>query len=320
MYPSYDMILLRQQLLEQIITGRRKVNDVADVLHVRRETISRWLAKYRFEGIDGISPKKPGPKKGSFIANHTSEEIENLISNLARHNPYKGPVGLRDMLEEDHHIQLHSTTIYRILKRKKIRYGRDYHALKKKRKLYCLDLPGREMQLDVCFPFGYARRLVVYSIIDDCSRFCIAQVMDGHDMRTTIAFLEYVLAHCPFPITAIRTDQGQEFSSEVTKFLADHDIQHRKNPPYTPQHNGKVERYHRTFKEGEVYRWPFMASQEYLNYRLSLWVSFYNTKRRHYGLAMNGMTPLQKCYYATIQSSLQAETGNVTGTLQQYIA
>jgi transposase InsO family protein len=316
------MILLRQQLLEDIVAARRKTNDVADILHVRRETISRWMAKYRFEGIDGISPKKPGPKKGSITINKTSAEVEDLICNLARHNPYKGPVGLRDMLEEDHHVQLHSTTIYRILKRNDARYGRDYHALKKKRKLYCLDLPGREMQLDVCFPFGYARRLVVYSIIDDCSRFCIAQVMDGHDMKTTIAFLEYVLARCPFPITAIRTDQGQEFSSEVTKFMVDHTIEHRKNPPYTPQHNGKVERYHRTFKEGEVYRWPFMASQDYLNYRLSLWVSFYNTKRRHYGLAMNGMTPLQKCYYATIQSSLQAEspyTKNVTGTLQQNI-
>ena len=319
MYPSYDMILLRQQLLEEILKKRRKMNDVADVLHVRRETVSRWLAKYKFEGIDGITPKKSGPKKGSIIANKTSEIIEDTLCNLAKNNPYKGPIGLRDILEEQYNMYLHSTTIYRILKRKNVRYGRYYHALKKKRKLYCLDLPGREMQLDVCFPFGYARSLVVYSIIDDCSRFCIAQVMDGHDMRTTIAFLEYVLARCPFPIEAIRTDQGQEFSSEVTKFLTDHNIAHRKNPPYTPQHNGKVERYHRTFKEGEVYRWPFMANQEYLNYQLSQWISFYNTKRRHYGLAMNGMTPLQKCYYATIQSSLQAETGNVTGTLQQYI-
>ena len=318
MYPSYDMILLRQQLLEDILQKRRKTNDAADILHVRRETISRWMAKYRFEGIDGISPKKPGPKKGSIIINKTSEAAENLVCDVAKNNPYKGPVGLRDILEEQYNTYLHSTTIYRILKRRKVRYDLYYHKLKKKRKMYALDRPGREMQLDVCLPFGRERKLFIYDIIDDCSRWCMAKAMEGHDMRTSIRFLKYIITSCPFPITAIRTDQGVEFGKKVTKFLNEHGIEHRKNPAYTPQHNGKIERYHRTFKEGEAYRWPFMATIDELNYRLSLWLGYYNTKRRHYGLAMNGMTPLQKCYYATIQSSLQAEVKNVTGTLQHY--
>lgn len=38
MYPSYDMILLRKNLIEEIVRKHRSVNEVADILSVRRET------------------------------------------------------------------------------------------------------------------------------------------------------------------------------------------------------------------------------------------------------------------------------------------
>ena len=97
MYPSYDMILLRKSLLEEIMNKRRSVNEVADILSVRRETISRWLAQFRFAGMDGIIPKKPGPKKG-VAPNRSSAEIEAKVVACARANPFKGPVGLADEL------------------------------------------------------------------------------------------------------------------------------------------------------------------------------------------------------------------------------
>lgn len=54
MYPSYDMLLLREKLLNEIQTKKRKAKEVAELLNVKRETVSRWLARYRFEGLDGI--------------------------------------------------------------------------------------------------------------------------------------------------------------------------------------------------------------------------------------------------------------------------
>ena len=83
-----------------------------------------------------------------------------------------------------------------------------------------------------------------------------------------------------------------------------------------PQHNGKIERYHRTFKENEAYDWPFHAQINELNYRLSLWLSHYNFHKRHTGLGMNKMTPAQKIIYAfTHESFLPHE--NVNLMLQQ---
>ena len=93
MYPSYDMILHRERLLKEIQAKKRKVKEVAEILDVKRETVSRWLAKYRFEGLDGICPKKPGPKTGSRAVNRTSESLEDLVCLYGKQHPYKGATG-----------------------------------------------------------------------------------------------------------------------------------------------------------------------------------------------------------------------------------
>lgn len=309
MYPSYDMILLRKSLLEDILNRQRSVNDVAAILSVRRETVSRWLAQFRFAGMDGIIPKKPGPKKG-VAPNRTPPDVEEQVIAIARAHPFKGPVCLADELS----LSLHPTTIYRILKRNGVRYGRWYHALKKKRKSYCLDRPGREVQMDICFPFGHQREILVYDAIDDCSRYVYAEMKTSHTNIDTIAFLTNLIAKVPFRIEAIRTDQ--EFSRGITEWLTSQGIEHRRNPPYTPQHNGKIERYHRTFKELAVTSWLFYTEFHELTYLLAQWLGYYNTQRKHGGLAMYRLTPIQKLAYAYISHSFIPS--NVTGSLQHY--
>ncbi len=74
--------------------------------------------------------------------------------------PYDGPQPLADKLYDIYNITIHASTIYRILKREKIRYTHEYKRwVKEKPKLYCLDTPGRELQMDACYPFGRQRKL-----------------------------------------------------------------------------------------------------------------------------------------------------------------
>lgn len=316
MYPSPDMLQQRQRLVRDIVAKHRRVKDVAEILGVTRECVSRWVARFRFEGVDGLCPEKPGPKPGSAAVNRTPEEVEVLVCAYGNQYVCKGPQALADLLEQEEGLHIDQSTVYRILKRTKVRYGLSYKRLKKKRQAYCLGMPGEELQMDVHLPFGHARKARVYDAIDDCSRFVFGRVMDGHTQANAIAFVDAVIAAAPFPIAAIRTDCGREFGKAFTKHLAGLGIAHRKNPPYTPQHNGKIERYHRTLKENAACYWPFAASLDDLNYQLQLWLQFYNHRRRHRGLHMRGLTPAQKILYASITSTLQPHIQHVTGTLQ----
>lgn len=316
MYPSYDMLVHREKLIREIEEKKRRVKDVAEILGVKRETVSRWLAKYRFEGMDGICPKKPGPKVGSNAVNRTSEEIEDMVCECGKQNVYKGPQAIADILEESTGFKVEQTTVYRILKRRKVRYGFGYKHLRRKRIAYSLGEPGEEIQMDVTFVFGHARKARVFDAIDDCSRLVFGRVFDGHSQRESIMFVNELILAMPFTIRAIRTDCGTEFGKRFTEHLAKLGIEHRRNPPYTPQHNGKIERYHRTFKENEAYSWPFYSSLDELNYRLCLWLNHYNFKRKHSGLNMHRLTPAQKVLHASFSNAMQPHIQNVTGTLQ----
>ena len=271
-YLHNKMLELRIKFIKELSKKRIKQSDICFALDVSRQTVSKWLAKYRVEGEAGLAPKKSGPKNGTTW-NRTPETIEDLVCELAREHSYKGPDWMADKLEEKYMIQLNQSTIYRILKRKKVRYYQNYRHKRRKKKAYCLDRPGRELQVDVHFPFGYARKAVVYDAIDDCSRFVFAKVMPGHNTVSTIQFLKGLIKQCPFPIEAIRTDQGREFPKKVTAFLRENGIMHKRNPAYTPQHNGKIERYHRTFKENEGCYWSFQTPINELNYHLNRWLS-----------------------------------------------
>ena len=310
-YICNKMLQLRIKYIKRLDRKEIKQNDVVFALDVSRQTVSKWLAKFRVEGEAGLVPKKSGPKGGTAW-NRTPEEIEDIVVALAKDHPFKGPDWLADELS----FKIDQSTVYRILKRRKTRYYETYKHKRRKKKAYCLDKPGRELQLDVHFPFGYSRREVVYDAIDDCSRLVFAKVMPNHTESSSIAFIKGLIEKCPFRIEAIRTDCGREFSKVFTQFLKDRGIEHRKNPPYTPQHNGKIERYHQTFKNSEACFWPRNASVEELNYRLQLWLHYYNFRRRHTGLGMNKMTPVQKVIYAFICDSFTSPK-NVNLILQQ---
>jgi IS30 family transposase len=302
---------LKIKLVKEIVSKKRKVAEVAEILEVDRKTVGRWKWQYIYGGEAALVPKKSGPKNGTAW-NRTSEEIESMVSEIAKKNPFKGPVWISDQLT----LEIDQTTVYRILKRNGVRYYSDYKHTRRKKKSYCLSYPGQELQLDTCFPFGYQKQAVVYDTVDDCSRWAFARVMPNRKEETTIQFLKELIERAPFNVQAIRTDQGTEFSSHVEEFLTSQGIELRRNPPYTPQHNGKVERYHRTFKEQAACFWHFHASLESLNLELQKWLFYYNYKRKHTGLGMDKMTPIQKISYTIIQDSFFHDK-NGTLILQQ---
>lgn len=312
---SFDSRYMTLQVakFEQILSKEKTVVSVAKELGVSRQIVHKRLSRYKRFGIEGLITKRK--KREGVPHNKTSEEIEELVSQVAQKYWQDGVETLSDRMQAEYNMVTCPTTIYRILKRKNIRYTTLYpHTRKKwKKQLYSHSIPGKELQMDTKYPYGYKEGRVIYTIIDDASRWVFAYCYARANQENTLDFLEKVTKNAPFPIQKIRTDQGKEFiANTVKEYLKTKKVSFRNNTPYCPEENGKIERFHRTLNEKALKPgYAFRANQtlEEMQYQLTLFLYYYNFQKKHRGLGMDGMTPFEK---------LQ-EKASVNLTLQCYI-
>jgi transposase InsO family protein len=262
---------------------------------VTRQTIYTWKASYERFGIDGLIRTRK--KRADTPHNKTSPEIEQLVINTAHTHWTDGVEALSDHLARLYNLTINPTTVYCILKRGGIRYS-EHHPRTTKRwkiKLYSHQIPGLKLQMDTKYPFGYKQGRVIYTIIDDATRWVYAWTYTTANQTNTIDFINYVLNHVPFLIQKIRTDNSKEFiATTVRNHLATLDINHRTNTPYCPEENGKTERLHRTLNDKCVVGMYPSDSLDVLQYKLTLFLQYYNYQKRHRELGMEGMTAMKK--------------------------
>ena len=296
--PRYMQLLVSK--LENIINKKQTVVSVACELHVSRQTIHKHLLRYRRYGEDGIRRIQSRKRKG-MAHNRTDEVLEQCVIELAKQYSADGVETLSDRLEYEYNTTLHPTTIYRILKRNNIRYTAYYTATKKrwKKQLFSHGVAGQELQMDTKYPHGYKVGKVIYTIIDDATRWAFVWSYDKANATNTEDFVKRVIKRAPFLIQKIRTDQGKEFTNlKLKKLLKENNITHRLNTPYCPEENGKIERFHGTLNQ-KAFRYGFPPDQsiDQMQYKLNLFMYYYNYQKKHRGLGMDGKTPMEKLKY-----------------------
>lgn len=316
-----ETIMLKKNIIDHCLARNMLCKDGAKLLVMHPKAFSRLKKKYYKEGISALVPKKPGPKKGGISTNRTSQDIEDVVIALALRYPYYGPVPLADELYSKTGIILNSSTVWRILKRSKTRYSREYQRWKQEPKLYCLETPGIELQMDACYPYGRDRKIAEFDAIDDCSRYVYGKIYNVENDANAIDFVKNLINNTPFKIQRIRVDNryGQRFQT----FCENIGLEVIYNDPYTPKQNGKIERFHKTVKRELYWRHcSFQDSVEILQYKLQQYLKHYNYQRKHSGYGMNRMTPVQKLAVSTLNNySLSLiYPQKVTLTMQQYIS
>lgn len=312
-----ELIAMKKQIIEKCLNRQLMCKDGASLLQMHPKAFSRLKSRYILDGETALMPKKPGPKRFT-PKNRTIKEIENQVIKLAIEHPSWGPVPLSEELFDRYNIKIHQTTVWRILKRTKTRYTREYKRWKEKPKFYCLDTPGLELQMDGCYPFGRSRQIVGFDAIDDCSRWVFGKLYTRETAKNAIDFVKHLISNAPFKIQRIRVDNryGQEFR----EYCESIGIEVIENEPYSPEQNGKIERFHKTLKREFFWKYcSYHDSLEVMQYSYNQWQNYYNTKRRHGGYGMNRITPQQKIA-ATLFLSLNNINypQKVTLTLQQY--
>lgn len=127
--------------------------------------------------------------------------------------------------------------------------------------------PGQRIQVDVKFvpsaclanPNLAGERFFQYTAIDEYSRWRFVETFEEHSTYSSTMFLEHLVKAFPCRIECVQTNNSAKFTNRFTTHrdrptlfqvhLARHEIQHKVIRPFTPRHNGKVERSHRKDNE-----------------------------------------------------------------------
>ena len=249
------------------------VTKAANRYNVNRQYIYRW--KKRYDGtFESLADKSHRPH--SHPNQHTEEELK-LISDMRRRNPNAGLVVFWVKLRQRGYTRS-ITGLYRILIKKGLRQQKlpnpKYIPKPYEKMIY----PGQRVQIDVKYVpasclvnEAKGKKFYQYTAIDEYSRFRYLEAFEEHSTYSSAIFLEHLIDAFPFPIECVQTDNGMEFTKRLastenptpTLFearLEQCGIRHKLIKPYTPRHNGKVERSHR--KDNEY----FYASHKFYSF------------------------------------------------------
>ena len=249
----------RQALVEYSL--KHGVTKASIRYKTNRQYVYRW--RKRYDGtIHSLADKSHRPH--SHPNQHTPDELK-LISDMRRRNPHAGLVVFWVKLRQRGYSRS-ITGLYRILRKQ------GQMAIKPKNPKYIpkpyeqMLFPGQRVQIDVKFVpaacvVGSAegQKFYQYTAIDEYSRYRYIEAFDEHSTYSSTVFLEHMLKAFKFPVHCVQTDNGLEFTNRLAsshhkstmfeKALAKHNITHKLIRPFTPRHNGKVERSHRKDNE-----------------------------------------------------------------------
>ena len=248
---NYKQSLMKYATAHGVSKASRKYNR-------SRSYIYFWLK--RWDGsVESLRPESRRPHH--HPNQHTPAELK-LIHDMRRRNPRLGMVELWYKLRKRGYSRT-LESLYRVLKREGL-------IAKKKKDPYKpkpyqqMTHPGERIQIDVkivprkCIADPQLR-LFQYTAIDEFSRYRILGAYPEYSTYSSYLFLLRVVDEFKkkgVTVECVQTDNGFEFthkfshreSRTISKFeeaLNSLGIRHKLIRPYTPRHNGKVERSHR---------------------------------------------------------------------------
>jgi transposase InsO family protein len=130
---------------------------------------------------------------------------------------------------------------------------------------------------------GRARYTYLHTAIDGFSRLAYTEALPDEQARTAIGFTHRARAffarHGITHIHRIVTDNGACYRAHDFATVL-RGARHQQITPYTPRHNGKVERYHRILAEEFLYARTW-TSEQHRTEALQVWNVHYNYHRPH---------------------------------------
>jgi transposase InsO family protein len=219
----------------------------------------------------------------------SSIELEERIATLREKCPEWGARKLRVLLEREG-VQVPSSTVHRVLKRRGLIHELDSHPKATGR--FCREQPNQLWQMDFKSPKGWATPVGPLSVLDDHSRYALAlEYVPDNSSAQVQSRLERTFRDCGLP-DAMLMDHGTPWWNnqsaggwtQLSVWLMRLGIRLYFSGIAHPQTQGKVERFHRSLEMARRRRGqpPISESQSWLDH----FRHEYNHMRPHQALKM----------------------------------
>jgi transposase InsO family protein len=289
----------RRLAVERVERDGWTLTAAAEAAGVSVRTMSKWLRRYRVEGVQGLLDRCSMPRS---VPRRTSEERVAVIAALRRLRMTGAEIAET--------LAMPLSTVSGILTR--IGLGKLWrleplepaNRYEKKR-------PGELVHVDVKklgrISGGAGHRVTgnrsrqgssdhsarttgweyVHVAIDDATRLVYVEVLEDERAVTAVGFLRRAVAHYAafgIEVERLMTDNGSAYRATIhalaCKALG---IKHLRTRPYRPRTNGKAERFIRTLLGGWAYGAIYRDTDE-RRHALTGWLDFYNRRRPHRSL------------------------------------
>ena len=289
----------RAKMIARILHDHELVTVVAAAYGLSERCVYKWLARFRAEGPAGLrdrssrphcSPRTLHPLRvarilalrcrqlpGFQIAHLAKVSKASVSRSLRRHRPrlalLRPPPPVRRYEREAPGDLLHFDI----------------------KKLARIERPGHRISGDRRDHTPGAGWEYLHIAIDDHSRLAFAQLLPDETAQSALTFLHAALAFfhsLGVQILRIYSDNGSCYRSKaMAAMVAQLGLQHRFTRPYTPQTNGKAERFVQTSLREWAYAHPY-ASSAVRAARLQPFLHRYNWHRPHH--ALNLQAPISR--------------------------
>jgi transposase InsO family protein len=282
----------RYDAVKEVLADGAQVTEVARRYGVARQTVHRWIARYRAAGLGALADRSHRPKG---CPHQMPATIEARVLELRRIHDEWGPIRIRHALSREEVSPLPGrSSIYRALLRAGLIEARRRRRRKADYRRWERPAPMELWQLDVMGRVFLAggTELKVVTGIDDHSRFCvIAQLMPRATARRVCAAFAEAIRRYGVP-EEVLTDNGKVFTARFgpraaetlfDRICRENGITHRLTAVRSPTTTGKIERFHKTLRR-ELFAKHSFATIEEAQQALDAFVEDYNALRPHQSL------------------------------------
>jgi transposase InsO family protein len=294
MLRELNVVEQRYQAVLEVLDGT-PVTEVALRFGVARQTVHRWVARYRESGLDGLADRSHAPRAHPW---QVSADVEAFICDLRAAHRSWGPRRLVFELERRGHPGVSRSTVYRVLVRHRMIEPLSRRRRRDQYRRWERSAAMELWQIDVTASLFLAdgRECKVITGIDDHSGSASSPPSSCGPRPARSAWR----SRRPWPSTAsppkcsattASSSPGDSASPRPAEVLfericRENGITQRLTRPRSPTTTGKIERLHQTLQRERLNVCPPFASVEDAQAAVDAWRKDYNTRRPHQSLAM----------------------------------